>query len=112
MREIQFSGALDAYGGGLHWAPHIADRDILDEIAVMWPRKTYGIRPSLKVFLGTQPNPNSGVQMEGDFRSCHGFGGTDVTPADPPEIKVGDIDLFAELRNHDGEVVLLIVEGP
>jgi hypothetical protein len=113
MRELKFEGMLDCFAGHLcATGPHVEGRSIIDEVEEMWPGAWNRTGPQLKVFLGTQPDPHMGVTMDGDFYANHGFGGTDITPSDPPEIRIGDIDLMAELYKHDDEVVLIIFEGP
>jgi hypothetical protein len=102
-RELKFEGEVDAYGGG-SWSAtdvRIGDRDVIDEIGRTWPRSG---ESQVRVMLGVEP------VATGALSTYTGFGGTDVTPADPPEIMVGDIDLVARLRDLDGRTVILFIE--
>lgn len=64
----------------------------------------YTERTEVRVLLGVEP------VREGPLWACHGFGGTDVTPYESPEVRVGDWDLLEDLRALDGREVLLVVE--
>lgn len=106
-RVLELAGVVDAYGGGLcDVGPRIGGVDVIEAIDKRWPPShgNRGKRDVVRVFLGVEP------VAEGPLWALHGFGGTDVTPADSPEITVGDYDLIYALNDLDGREVLLVVE--
>lgn len=105
MRELKFSGTLDLYSGVdfCNTGPFIAGRDVIGEIMDIW---SWGHEPhDVKVFLGVEPI------AEGRLWAIHGFGGTDVTPPESPEITVGGIEIIPKLWDLDGREILLIIQG-
>jgi hypothetical protein len=110
VRELKFEGKLDIYDIWTYptTGPNIGGRDVIDEIEAIW-RESH---TELTVYLGTQGTENREKLAEGRSDIYHGFCGSEVTPADPAEIRVGGIDLLAKLREHDDEFVVLIIEGP
>jgi hypothetical protein len=102
-RKIQFSGIVDAYGGG-SWSA--TDASIGGTSVIEGLERTFGIRSDINVnvWLGIE-SVASGV-----LYAHNGFGGTDVTPPESPVIEIGDIDLINRLADLDGREVVLIVE--
>lgn len=106
-RELKFEGECEPYGG--EWSatsPEIGGRHVINEIDAVFG--SYPQKPNLKVYLGVEPKPP--LCAEGETFTSTGFGGTDVTPADSPEIMVGGLDLMDKLYDLDGRHVLLIIE--
>lgn len=102
---LELSGTVDYYAGGLcDVGPRVGGLDVIAQIAERWPYRHGGGTPAVKVFLGVEPIAT------GPVWAIHGFGGTDVTPYECPEITVGGIDLLNRLEALDGREVLLIVE--
>lgn len=104
-KKVEFKGVVERYGVGDLTATDVEVGGTLviatleEEFGNTWAR-----RPAVKVFLGVEP------LAEGPLWTCAGFGGTDVTPPDSPEIMVGDYDLLNKLTELDEREVLLIVE--
>jgi hypothetical protein len=101
--SLKFEGTVDVYGGGglFDVGPTIGDRNITEAIEA-----TFGAyaQPNVRVYLGIEP------LATGKLYSYGGFGGTDVTPAELPEITVGDLDRLGRLHALDGRHVLLVIE--
>lgn len=106
--RLELLGEVDTYGA--EWpnsGPTIGGVDLIAELETRFPSKPWrgtGAVANVRVYLGVEP------VAEGPLWACHGFGGTDVTPPESPEIRVGDTDLFRWLDDLDGRVILLIVE--
>lgn len=101
IMKLEFSGTLDSYGGGLcDVSPTIDGTNIINEI-----NKTFPSDENVTVYFGAEPI------KEGPLWACHGFGGTEVTPAESPMIIVGDRDLIRDLNEYDGREVLLVIES-
>jgi hypothetical protein len=105
-RELRFEGVVDYWEGGLlDVGPRIGERDVIGEIEELWPWSSSSSKDrEVRVTLGVEP------LAEGPLWAIHGFGGTDVTPPESPEITVGDFDLLKRLYDLDGRDVILIVE--
>jgi hypothetical protein len=104
MANLRFDGELDMYGGD-RWAtgPEIGGRDVIKEIENVWPYRS-NHRHQVRVTLGVEPVARGGLW------AIHGWGGTEITPPDSPEITIGGFDLLDRLRNLDGRYVILIIE--
>lgn len=99
--RLEFEGKLeldDFVGSELYnLGPTINGRDVIKEIDETFRGK------GVTVLFGIDP------VAEGDVYASKGWGGTDVTPGDPPELYVGNIDLLAKLYGYDGRTVALII---
>lgn len=109
-RSLLFEGEVDAYGYDTDLcdvSPTIGGRNVIGEVEVIWPWRGSGApKPEVEVLLGVEPIAT------GRLWTLHGFGGTEVTPAEPPEFTVGEFDLIARLRELDGRTVALLIRGP
>lgn len=105
--ELRLAGKVDAYAydaRGMSADFKIGDEFVIAAIDKRFPHK-WGNTQNVRVYLGVEP------VKEGPLWAEAGFCGTDVTPPDLPEIRVGDYDLLADLKKLDGREVLLIVEA-
>jgi hypothetical protein len=102
LEQVRFEGVVDSHDcWGMSTGPSVDGVDVITVIRSKWPEKY----PNVRVTLGIEP------VAEGMLVAIfHGFTGTDVTPGDPPEIIIGDIDLVKNLYDLDGREVILIVE--
>jgi hypothetical protein len=104
-RKLELSGIVDAYGWDSqgNWpstSPVVGGVRVIDAL-----EETFGAAKSrVRVWLGVE------ALASGKLWTCHGFAGTDVTPAESPEISVGDIDVLDRLRDLDEREVVLIIE--
>ena len=108
VKRIEFSGEVDAWGydtGLCNVSPVIGGENVVSRLQDEWGLDVFR-EPEVTVYLGVEP------LKTGPLWALHGFGGTDVTPPEPPEIRVGDLDLIKRLRELDEREVLLVVEGP
>ena len=106
-KRLEFSGEVDAYGydtGLCDVSPVIGGENVVSRLQKEFGHEVFS-KPEVTVYLGAEP------LKTGPLWTLHGFGGTDVTPPESPEIKVGDLDLLGELRDLDGREVVLIVES-
>lgn len=106
MTEVRFDGEVDAYDWSRDMSafPSIGGRNVIDEVEAAFPQGR-----DVKVTLAIEPVPQAWV---GALISEMGWTGTEVTPGDPPVIRVGDVDVLKQLREFDGRTVILIVEDP
>lgn len=105
--RIEFSGEVDAYGEDTDLtslSPTIGGENVVSRLQNEFRSDPFR-KPEVTVYLGVEP------LKTGPLWALHGFGGTDVTPPESPEIKVGDLNLIDKLRDLDGREVLLIVVG-
>lgn len=111
MTEVRFDGVLDFAGDDcVCTSPTIGGRRVIDELdeafgAVYSFATGLTVQRVVKVTLGVEP------LAEGVLETATGFGGTDVTPTELPEIKVGGVDVLDHLDDLDGREVILIVES-
>jgi hypothetical protein len=106
-KRLEFSGEVDAYGYDTDLcdkSPVIGGENVVSRLQKEFGQEVFS-KPEVTVYLGAEP------LKTGPLWTLHGFGGTDVTPPESPEIKVGDLDLIGELRNLEGRQVVLIVEA-
>jgi hypothetical protein len=101
---LMFEGQLDIEGAGD--GPSIGGRDVIAELA---DADLLGTR--CQVMLGVQARKHIHERETevGNLSAYEGFHGSEVTPAEPPSISVGERDLFDELAQHDGKTVALSV---
>ncbi len=106
-RRLRLDGIVAELGGGLtETSPLIGESNVITEIDEIWG---FGARSHVRVWLGVDPEEPQ-PEATGDLSAYHGFGGTDVTPADSPEILIGGFNLVWRLMDFDGRHVTLIIE--
>lgn len=99
---IELRGEVDAYDGWLPWDVSIGGVRLIEAL------RREGLEgQEVVVAIETRPTV---TEASGTLRAFEGFGGTDVTPAEAPEIAVGDADLFRRLADMDGEHVVVCVD--
>jgi hypothetical protein len=111
--KLVLEGVVEAHGGEhiCEVSPEIGGVNVITEIEKMFG--TFGgAGQKGRVTLGVEhaPGTHGGFGASGAVWSVHGFGGTDVTPYEPPEITVGGIDVLQRLYDADGKFVILEVE--
>jgi hypothetical protein len=111
--KLVLEGVVEAHGGEhiCEVSPTIGGANVVSEIEELFGRFG-GAGQKARVTLGVEhaPGTHDGFGASGAIWSIHGFGGTDVTPYEPPEITVGGIDVLSKLYDADGKFVILEVE--
>lgn len=104
--RLTLEGVVDGDGncGLFEIGPKIGGVAVADEVS---KKLGYGAR-NVKVILMVESKRH--LDAEGRLSAYPGFGGTEVTPYEPPEVIVGDIHLLARLRELDGRMVCLSAE--
>jgi hypothetical protein len=106
-KRLKFSGEVDAWGYDTDLcdkSPVIGGENVVSRLQKEFGHEVFD-KPGVTVYLGAEP------LTTGPLWTLHGFGGSDVTPPESPEIKVGDLDLISELRDLDGREVVMVVEA-
>lgn len=102
---LRMVGLVTAYDhDDLDSSPSIGGRMVVDAIVDAFGAERF----QANVMLGVEANVGS-IRGSGDMEAWWGFTGTDVTPADPPTIHVGGLDLVEKLHELDGREVVLEV---
>lgn len=88
-KRLELSGEVDSWGsrGLTNVSPTIGGVHVIDKLFETFDLRTPLEREQVTVYLGVEP------LKTGPLWAAGGFGGTDVTPPESPEIKVGDLDL-------------------
>lgn len=104
-RKLELSGVVDMYPQDVHIndiSPSIGGENVIVRLNETFGQDVYD-KPNVKAYLGVEP------VAEGPLWALTGFGGTDVTPPELPEIRVGGLDLIDKLRELEGREVALVV---
>jgi hypothetical protein len=104
-KVLELTGVVNMSGGS--WSStdvEIGGRCLITEI-----ENFFGSDPAVVVTLA-----HGGDQSlyEGKSYMSTGWGGTDVTPGDPPDFTLGDINILEKLEELDGQVVHVRIEEP
>lgn len=104
--KLTLEGVVDAHGGGglFEIGPRIGDVAVADAVS---HRLGFGAK-DVKVILMVEAEQH--LDADGKLSAYPGFGGTEVTPYEPPEVNIGDIRLLGRLQELDGRTVALSIE--
>lgn len=111
--HLFLEGVVDAAGHPISdYGPMIGEMSLLPALAGAFDLRPQTPAPEVQVMLGIEPQAALGelAGRVGKLSTYEGAPGSEVTPAEPPEILVGDWNLIEKLYEFDGRSVALNVE--